>query len=95
MESLGPASKKRRWNGTPVKIQRETSTDAKLYILKQENEVLKSQINSNHLQIAKMVNEIRDNKSELYDMREEIIKIHILLEKLSKDECPVFNSYIN
>lgn len=95
MEPVERHSKKRKWNGTPVKIHIDTNIDTKLYILKQENEALKSQIITNNLLISKMSNEIRDNKSELYDVREEITKIHLLLEKLSKDECPVFNSYIN
>ena len=95
MEPLERHSKKRKWNGAPVKIHMDTNIDTKLYILKHENEVLKSQIISNNLLISKMNNEIRNNKSELYDLREEITKIHLLLEKLSKDECPVFSSYIN
>ena len=95
MEPLERHSKKRRWNGTPVKIHIDTNIDTKLHILKQENEVLKSQLLSNNLLISKMSNEIRGNKSELYDLREEITKIHLLLDKITKDECPVFSSYIN
>lgn len=66
-----------------------------LFSLKQENEVLKQQAASNQLVIQKLKTEIKENQSTIYDMREEIINIHLTLEKSRKDESHVFLSYIN
>ena len=68
-----------------------------LVALKQENQILKQHLDSNNLIIKNLNNEIKENKSVIHDMREEIINIHLEIQKRQqKDEqSHAFLSYIN
>ena len=68
-----------------------------LVALKQENQILKQHLDSNNLIIKNLNNEIKENKSVIHDMREEIINIHLEIQKRQqKDEGRhAFLPYIN
>jgi hypothetical protein len=81
-------------NNIQIEIEKElVSIKSFLFSLKQENEVLKKQTASNQLIIQFLKTEIKESQATIYDMREEIINIHLKLEKSLKDD--MFLSYIN